>query len=376
MIFKILGKTDLIVDISLDKTEYSPGETVRGIIIFRTERGLKAIGLVLTLEGKESTQIPISRGTAGTGVSYTETCRETNVFFSMDFSHLLRESIKYNILHDGTLEIVPQDLEVPFSCIIPNDVSLLASYKGKHAEITYTIELTAAIPKGLDVIKKKLFSVVNTENKPAAEYNNSNITLPSYDNNDDDDNHVNSTIKKNLLSIEKVSIETQNKQGKGKKGISSKFEGIIDYGYHKYILEQNSKARIRFLDSENISITSLFFSPGKIMKGEVILLNRHSQSGRKSVRGMKIILYGIEHAFAKGERKSRIMEKYKRNIELKPDIQWGKTQDITLSFEFQVPEGIKKTYRGKYSEYVWQLEATIDIGWSSDLIAKTIIDII
>jgi len=64
MIFKkILKGTDLTFDINLEKTHYKPGETVRGRLSIKTEKGSKARKLVLLAEGKESTTITVTEST-------------------------------------------------------------------------------------------------------------------------------------------------------------------------------------------------------------------------------------------------------------------------------------------------------------------------
>jgi hypothetical protein len=41
-----------------------------------------------------------------------------------------------------------------------------------------------------------------------------------------------------------------------------------------------------------------------------------------------------------------------------------------------IPQDVNQSYIGKYSEYFWGLEAKVNIAWSSDLIARTIIEIV
>ena len=56
MIFeKFLKGTDLELGVSLEKTDYTPGETVRGLLSINTEKGSNARQLRLLAEGKEST---------------------------------------------------------------------------------------------------------------------------------------------------------------------------------------------------------------------------------------------------------------------------------------------------------------------------------
>jgi hypothetical protein len=56
---KILKGTDLALDMNLEKTQYTPGETVRGTLSIKTEKGSKARKLVLLAEGRESTTITV-----------------------------------------------------------------------------------------------------------------------------------------------------------------------------------------------------------------------------------------------------------------------------------------------------------------------------
>jgi hypothetical protein len=37
---------------------------------------------------------------------------------------------------------------------------------------------------------------------------------------------------------------------------------------------------------------------------------------------------------------------------------------------------VNQSYTGKYSEYFWGLEAKLNIAWSSDINARTIIEIV
>jgi hypothetical protein len=90
---------------------------------------------------------------------------------------------------------------------------------------------------------------------------------------------------------------------------------------------------------------------------------------------MKIILCGIEYAFAQGLERVNTIEKYEKNIGLKGNENNG-DNDNTIPFEFQIPEGINQSYMGKYSEYFWGLEAKVNVAWSSDINARTIIEIV
>ncbi|MDQ3852680.1 MAG: hypothetical protein M3299_07595, partial [Thermoproteota archaeon] len=79
---------------------------------------------------------------------------------------------------------------------------------------------------------------------------------------------------------------------------------------------------------------------------------------------------------AQGLQRVSTIEKYDKNIELNGNLIGGKNDNNALPFEFEIPQGVNQTYVGKYSEYFWGLEAKVNIAWSSDLIAKTIIEIV
>jgi Arrestin (or S-antigen), N-terminal domain len=209
MIFnKILKGTDLTFDMSLEKTEYRPGEIVRGKLSLKTEKSCKARKLMFFAEGKESTIISISEST-GYGSNRDTTTRtysEINTFFSKDLSPLL-ESVSSNILQDGTLEILPQNKEIAFDFILPTDNNLFSSYKGKHANITYTVKATADIAKKLDVNKEEQFHVINSNNKVVAYSSNTSF------NEDNTSDTINSTTiieNKNNIS-QSPTIEKKKK---------------------------------------------------------------------------------------------------------------------------------------------------------------------
>src|SRR5215210_787319 len=179
MIFKkILRGTDLTLDITLEKTQYTPGEIVRGTLGIKTEKGSKARKLVLLAEGKESTTITVTEST-GIGSrqdTSSRTYSETNVFFSKDLSKLLQQSVINNILQDGALEILPQNKVIAFDFTLPTDDTLFSSYKGKHANITYTVKGTVDIANKLDVNKEERFSVINPKNRTVG-YSSSNSSF-------------------------------------------------------------------------------------------------------------------------------------------------------------------------------------------------------
>ncbi|HEX5977096.1 MAG TPA: hypothetical protein VFY68_07450 [Nitrososphaeraceae archaeon] len=65
----------------------------------------------------------------------------------------MQKSVSSSFNDDGTLEILPQNNGIPFEFELPNNGSLFSSYKGKHANITYAVKVTADIAKRFDVRK-------------------------------------------------------------------------------------------------------------------------------------------------------------------------------------------------------------------------------
>jgi hypothetical protein len=404
MIFnKILKDTDLAFDLALEKTEYRPGEIVRGTLTLRTKKSSKARQLVLFAEGKESTIITVSEST-GTGSRRHTTTRnfsEINTFFSKDLSHLLHGSISSNILQDGTLEILPQNKVIAFDFTLPADDNLFSSYKGKHAKIAYTVKGTVDIANKLDVNKEEQFSVINPKNGIVG-YNSSNTSFDG-ENKSDTINLHSIDNPENILpspiteseekDVDKGNYEARFEQIFGKKtnptrskngsrylrftgrGMSFDLETVFAKDREEF-LKESTKAKINLIDQTN-NITS--YSPGHTIRGDLILQLPHSEEEkeiRNKIRGMKITLSGIEHAFAQGLQRVSTIEKYDKNIELNGNLIGGKNDNNALPFEFEIPQDVSQTYIGKYSEYFWGLEAKVNIAWSSDLIAKTIIEIV
>ena len=401
---KILKGTDLTFDISLEKTHYKPGETVRGRLSIKTEKGSKARKRVLLAEGKESTTITVteSSGIGSRRDTTSKTYCETNVFFSLDLSSLLQQSIIHNILQDGTMEILPQDKVIAFDFTVPIDNNLLlSSYKGKHANIAYTVKGTVDIAKKLDVNKEQQFSLTNPNNRTVR--HNSSDTSFDWQNSSDLINPDTTENSMNILSspiaeieqkdVDKGSYESRFEQIFGKKtsptgskyssryprftsaGMSFDLETIFAKGREEF-LKESTKAKITLIDQTN-NISS--YSPGHKIRGDLILQLPHSEEEkeiRNKIRGMKITLSGIEHAFAQGLQRVSTIEKYDKNIELDGNQIGEKNGINAIPFELVIPQGVNQSYIGKYSEYFWGLEAKVNIAWSSDLIARTIIEIV
>lgn len=403
MIFKkILKGTDLAFDITLEKTHYTPGEIVRGMLSINTEKASKARKLMLLAEGKESITITVTEST-GIGSRRDTTSRtysETNVFFSKDLSNLLRQSVINNILQDGSLEILPQNKAIAFDFTLPDDNTLFSSYKGKHANITYTVKGTVDIANKLDVNKEERFSVINPNNRTVG-YGSSNSSFDGENKSDTINPHTIENPENILPSpmteseekdVDKGNYEARFEQIFGKKanptpfknnprylrftgrGMSFNLETIFAKGREDF-LKESTEAKINLTDQSN-NITC--YSHGHTVRGNILLRLPHNEEEeiRKKIRGMKITLSGIEHAFAQGLQRVTTIEKYDKNIELNGNQIGGKNDNNAIPFEFEIPQGVNQSYIGKYSEYFWGLEAKVNIAWSSDLIAKTIIEIV
>jgi hypothetical protein len=406
MIFnRILKGTDLTFDISLEKTEHRPGDTVRGTLSIETEKGSKTRKLVLVAEGKESTTITVSESTgSGSNRRTTSTTySEKNTFFSKDLSHLLQESINSNILQDGAIEVPPQNKVIAFDFLLPADNNLFSSYKGEHANIKYTVKATADIAKKLDVNKEEQFSVINSNGKMVVYSNNTSFDWGNHNNTIDtttveDENNIS-----HLPAIE--AKQEEEEKGAGKSKYEARYEQIFgkqanrtspqnrpryftfgDTGMNLDLgtifakgrddfLKKSSEAKIDLLDHENNNTP---YSRGQIIKGKVILLlPPNEEEKREKIRGTKITLSGIEHAFAQRLQRVSTIEKYEKNIELDRNESIGNNDNnTTIPFELEIPQGVNQSYRGKYSEYFWGLEAKVNISWSSDINARRIIEIV
>jgi hypothetical protein len=415
MIFnKILKGTDLTFDITVEKTEYGSGEIVRGTLSIKTEKGSKVRKLMLFAEGKESTIITVSEssGSGSRRDTTTRTYSETNTFFSKDLSHLLQGSISSNILQDETLEILPQNKVIAFDFTLPADNNKFSSYKGRHANITYTVKATADIAKKLDVNKEEQLSVINSNGKIVVYSSNT-----SFGGDNNKSNTIDTTTIEDEKNISPTSIiepkkEEEEGEGAGKRKYKARFEQIFgketkrtsqqnrphyftfggtgmnfDLGTifakgRDHFLKESSEAGIDLLDHKKNNNTP--YSRGDIIMGKVILLlpkneGEAEQEKRKKIRGMKITLSGIEHAFAQGLERISTIEKYEKNIELNQNKNVANNDndnDNTIPFKFEIPHGVNQSYIGKYSEYFWGLEAKVNIAWSSDINARTIIEIV
>ena len=158
-------------------------------------------------------------------------------------------------------------------------------------------------------------------------------------------------------------------------GTSMNFDlGTIFAKGREYFLKESSEAKIDLMYHKN---NNMPYSPGHTVRGKaILLLPPNEEEKRKKIRGMKITLSGIEQAFAQGLQRVSTIEKYEKNIELNGNENAVNNDVNAIPFEFEIPQGVNQSYIGKYSEYFWGLEAKVNIAWSSDINARTIIDIV
>ena len=352
-------------------------------------------------EGKEYTEITESESTgssssSGSSSTTTRTYSESNPFYSEDVSHLLRKSVSINVLEDGTLQISPQSRETAFEFKLPNDDSIFSSYNGKHAKIFYSVKATLDIAKRMDVNKEEHFSLFNPNNNKVASpainvENMKSADVPNTDKDKDENDLPSSRPKEEELGKESYSTRFERIFGKKSNHTTISYNrppprsftfsgtglninlGSLFAKNRQHFLEENSRAKIELLNDNG----NKPYSPGHMVRGKVMLQTQnHDDKGeKKSIKGMKITLSGMEHAFAQGLQRITTIEKHEIDSEL-ADNGGENNDDSTVPFEFRIPRNVKQSYIGKYSEYFWGLEAKLNIAWTSDIKTRTIIEIV
>ena len=121
----------------------------------------------------------------------------------------------------------------------------------------------------------------------------------------------------------------------------------------RFIKEGNSNGVYLKIDLEKNVLT-----PGEIVGGQLTIEN---PKGHR-IRGIKMSLIGSERATAEykvhlSKRVDHIeritpMEKYHM------DVAWKDGTNVPFKIDF--PKGMKKSYRGKYSEYFWILDTELN----------------
>ena len=86
------------------------------------------------------------------------------------------------------------------------------------------------------------------------------------------------------------------------------------------------------------------------------------------IRGIEIILTATEKATASNRIVATTIYEEKYKI-----TNWKEKQ--SCPFEINIPDVIVKSYRGRYSEIIWEVKAKIDLPLSQDLDTVTMIEI-
>ena len=120
------------------------------------------------------------------------------------------------------------------------------------------------------------------------------------------------------------------------------------------------------------------FSRGDTIKGNIMLLDE-----KAITTNIRHINYStcIENAVAQGPQRITTVEKYENKIRIgandnSKDVIVNSDNNYTVPFEIQIPYSANTSYVGKYSEYYWRLEAKIDLPWSSDIYARSMVEVI
>src|SRR5919199_1359181 len=93
-----------------------------------------------------------------------------------------------------------------------------------------------------------------------------------------------------------------------------------------------------------------------------------------------VTLYGIERAVAQGLQRITTVEKYENKIRMgdndnSKDTIPNSDNNYTVPVEIQIPYNANTSYIGKYSEYYWGVEAKINLPWSSDIYARSMVEV-
>ena len=108
-----------------------------------------------------------------------------------------------------------------------------------------------------------------------------------------------------------------------------------------------------------VEIPKSRYSRGETIAGTIKIRNLD----RGSIQKGEIVIRGLEYAAADNISRTSVIEEYKTNII------WD--SDNTGSFNFSIPNTAHRSYEGKYSKYYWEIEQSLETGFSSsDIKAK------
>jgi hypothetical protein len=142
------------LSISVSKPYYVPGDIVDGTLQLDVSKTIRVRSITVVSEGAEHTHITVSSG------KHSHTYRECNPMH------------QYSVNLSGPAEIPPGTYTYPFRFQLPT--SLLPSYRGTNAYISYTVSGNADIPfwfdsaQTLDLLVTIPHQVVRVDARPAS----------------------------------------------------------------------------------------------------------------------------------------------------------------------------------------------------------------
>lgn len=125
-----------------------------------------------------------------------------------------------------------------------------------------------------------------------------------------------------------------------------------DYTVHNnYTTTNTDKDNYTTLNLERTS-----FFPDEIIKGEILI-----HKSIPNLRRIELLLMGTEYARAAGYTDS-----HRSEIRTKLDKYYNNNIN-QFTFEITIPKDIKRSYRGKYSEFSWQFNIRFNRSFRSDI---------
>ena len=247
-------------------------------------------------------------------IGIPKTYQESNVFFYKDLSHF-PSSVEKVVWPDSTMEVPQGDWLIPFEFIIPKYA--YESYNGRNVSIIYEIRLMAEREWKEDINEKVSFTVINP-----------NVLLPETD-----------------MMVHLSEVRIRRKEG--------------GYLIVKLDLEGGSN-----------------FHSGETIKGRISLEGggeylQEKTDKAKEVRDAEIVLQSIEYSRTKETEKTITVNTYKQKVEM--NIEENSSDAL---FEFQIPQTVKRSYKGMYSTYYWVLGIRFDIAQVHNVDLRTTIQII
>nr|MDO8097703.1 zinc-ribbon domain-containing protein [Candidatus Njordarchaeota archaeon] len=140
------------VVINLQKAAYVPGEELSGTVYVSLEKQVSQRSATIILTGKEITEVNYTTmvQSGKTSTTHTKTAVEESVFLHQESPMAIPTDLKG--------KIGPGNFNFPFRFMLPQ--GLLATYKGRHARIRYSVSAKIDVPLWVDVTGSSEFEVV------------------------------------------------------------------------------------------------------------------------------------------------------------------------------------------------------------------------